>query len=459
MCKSCLQTTFGESVDLPAVVPRVADKIVCSGCENEAVCKEAADGNNYCDDCYGDDFADCTSCDKSIKRDDCRTSEDGDDYCEDCYYETYSSCEDCDGETLTDELETVTRRARYSSRRDVVRHVCSTCRRENYTSCADCDNVFKNEDSSGCNTSGDSVCEGCAENYFYCEGCESTCCMDDYAEDGRCNNCDNSDDDDGDGPDVSGQKFKAGTTCRRPGSMRRFGIELETSECPGYAAVAGETCFNAVADGSIDGKEFVSEILSGDAGCEAIAEFCRRAKSAGFKVDAKCGFHAHFDVSDLNIDQLKSVALAYRMTNAVWRKFVDDKRRTNTYCGDNDWDRADLRGLSTIRDFRNWADGVDRYQWFNVAAYAEHKTFEVRLHGPTLDACKVVNWVVAHIRFIDVVSKMSFDDVRAKFSASDENDIFAFLAECWANEDLTGYYHSRAAGLGTTFAQPSHVVA
>lgn len=54
--------------------------------------------------------------------------------------------------------------------------------------CADCGQVI-GEDDQQTNADGDSICERCAENYFYCDNCRETYHNDDYGGEGLCQDC------------------------------------------------------------------------------------------------------------------------------------------------------------------------------------------------------------------------------------------------------------------------------
>lgn len=101
------------------------------------------------------------------------------------------SCESCDDRIHYDDLVSVTdpRRAQgYRSRRP-AEIWCAPCVRRKGFECPDCRKTFHTDRACGSNTAGESVCESCAENYFYCEGCNATCNNDNYAEDGHCRSC------------------------------------------------------------------------------------------------------------------------------------------------------------------------------------------------------------------------------------------------------------------------------
>jgi hypothetical protein len=296
---------------------------------------------------------------------------------------------------------------------------CHDCYYDRYTTCDSC-NAEILRDEAYCN-----------DNGTYCEGC--------YSE--------------RDGEWDSRHFHVATPTYVEIRSTRKFGIELETSECGDYFDLDGETKFGCKEDGSIDGKEFVSPVLYGDEGLSEIRRFCRLARN--FKVDGKCGFHAHLDMGDLTVAQLKAVAYAYHKTYAIWAAFVADSRRSNHYCGAHDYDRSGLSAIADSDDWRSFCNR-DRYVWCNVAAYNEHKSIEIRLHSATLEPEKIVNWIKAHVRFIDVVKDMTFGQIERRLSGPVES-LFSALSRIWDDSELSAFYADRAEKFGTIVAQPATV--
>jgi hypothetical protein len=330
-----------------------------------------------------------------------------------------------------------------------------------YFFCEGCNEIFSDSDL------------GNSENGCYCQGCAPSVEHDDENEECECRDCretrrasNRARRTAASSPapreaTAPARRYAAPAeyTYNRTRSARQYGLELETADCEDWSNLSGDSAFTAEADGSVDGKEFVSKILKGDQGLDEISALCAFASEHGWSVDAKCGYHAHFDVGDLNDDQLKAVACAYNLTYNVWSTFVSEARRSNVYAGKNDWTANEVRDASSFRAFvadftTSYTDGRhDRYQWLNLAAYKEHGTFEVRSHSGTLNASKASNWVVAHIRFIDAVAAMTVDEVFARFAGNDAQSNFAALAEIWNDADLTEYYAGRAAKFGTYYTQ------
>lgn len=182
---------------------------------------------------------------------------------------------------------------------------------------------------------------------------------------------------------------------------RCFGVEFETSHCDGYRSLRGHTCFGAKYDGSISGMEFDSPILQGDRGLNEIRAFCKCAKELGFTVNGDCGLHIHIDMRDTMISQRKSIAYAYRLTYPIWASLVNQYRAHDCrYCCAPNYSAADIVGANS---FTSWCEYRNRYEFINLTAYSKHKTFEIRGHQGTLNPVEVINWIEAHLRFVEFV--------------------------------------------------------
>ena len=395
-CESCYNDTF----------------VFCESC-GEEVHKDdyirSDDGDCYCQGCYDELFARCTHCQKEISRRDAITANDDDDtYCRYCFSELFDTCQNCDRDVSRDD-------AHYNDDGDCY---CWRCWSELYTYCEDC----------GCE-----IPSGCARyvnNYTYCEECASS-----RSIEWDCGH------------------FHPSQSYKVVGSRRKFGVELETSNCPDSRELKGNTCFGCKEDGSITGMEFVSPILSSDKGLEEIEKFCHKANRMGFEVDSHCGLHLHVDVSNLTPRQLKRVAYAYKLTEKLWQSFVPEARRRNNYCRSLPWS---LHNVTRVVDQETWnffVNSQDRYFWLNVTAHRKHGTFEIRLHTATLEAEKVINWVKAHVRFVDSVKDLTTGEIDRLFGDTLEEQ-FRGLSQCWDDSPLSDYYTARAERFGTYLRQP-----
>jgi hypothetical protein len=467
MCEHCIKLDDNEStgqrtlpaMELPVIVP-VSPSGECVACGAEARgddYRQDSAGNDYCRTCHDEAYLDCANCHKETVRDDAIKGPDGSDYCSECDCELFTVCDRCSDSIWADDSHSAEGHRRFST-------LCESCYDHLYGTCSACnestlrDNLRTGHDS-------DDYCDECFyEHNRVCDGCSEVFSSDDVYYDERregdyCSSCERS-------HECDARPFYAGTaTYGRIGSRRRFGVELETSECDGYEDIDGRYCFRAEYDGSISGKEFVSTVLYGDQGLDAIGAFCDYAEEQGFKVDSSCGFHAHFDVSNEEPETLKRIALAYLLTQSVWTRFFSRSRRSNDYCGAIEWSYSDITELDTIRDWKRFVDGRDRYSWFNVASYYDsngdknHGTFEIRLHSASLNAEKVCNWVKAHTRFIDAVSKMTVAEIRATFANKSEQTIFDAMVGMWNDAELAHFYRRRAELFGTELTVKSELAA
>jgi hypothetical protein len=227
-------------------------------------------------------------------------------------------------------------------------------------------------------------------------------------------------------------------------SLRKFGVELETEECSDYMDLEGSLAWGSKDDGSVNGKEFYSDILYGDDGLAAVGELCNFAKKHGWMVDRHCGYHAHFDMRNESVDSMKAIACAYLLTYEVWNKFVESERNSNFYCGKHSTSLDEIYGCNNWHSF---CYGIHRYAWINFHAYYSHKTFEVRLHHGTLNGKEVCNWVRAHAVFMDWASSAGWAKVRNTLLSASDAERFDFMCKIWADAgcaDLEDYYKSKA---------------
>ena len=228
-------------------------------------------------------------------------------------------------------------------------------------------------------------------------------------------------------------------------SSRRFGIELETSECPRHSSLRGKIVYGSKYDCSVSGMEFVSPILQGDRGLWATRGFCTRAKHKGFKVDSDCGFHLHIDVSNNTDLQRRHIACAYAYTQSFWHKLVNQYRAYDCeYCHRLAWCGSDM---VTAYNFQRFCSDQSRYMWFNVYSLQRHGTFEIRLHEGTLDSKRITSWVKAHLRFADFVQDLKFRQIETMFCVS-ERQMWQNVTNTWNDLTLARYFRRVALDNG-----------
>lgn len=227
------------------------------------------------------------------------------------------------------------------------------------------------------------------------------------------------------------------------GSTRSFGVEVETHRCADHMELNGSSAWGCKIDCSVQGREFVSAILSGNEGLDEIHALMEFADLHDWRVEETCGLHIHLDVEGESDASLFSAAAAYLMSSDVWRRFVDSDRRNNSYCHAA---RREHTVFSDYTTFYEFANGWSRYTWINFAALIRHSTFEVRLHHGSLDDKEICNWIRAHTTFLDWALKQDYDDLIANFESLDTVAKFRKICEVWTAAgcaDLVEYYANR----------------
>jgi len=150
----------------------------------------------------------------------------------------------------------------------------------------------------------------------------------------------------------------------------------------------------------------VCMLLNVARGWEPLEKLCALLKDKfDASVNTKCGLHVHFDYKAKGKEQVLRDARQFGYALPVLGKLVAKSRTTNEFC------RMEVGHM----------DG-GRYFAANLSAYNRHKTLEIRLHGGTLDAQKIKNWVTLnkHIFASDVKSSVStYQDFLLKFDVPD----------------------------------------
>jgi hypothetical protein len=207
-----------------------------------------------------------------------------------------------------------------------------------------------------------------------------------------------------------------------------------------------KTCYGAKNDGTSGvEKEFVSPILQGDEGLNITRKFLHYADDNDFEVDKTCGYHLHIDCTNLTIPQLRAIAMAYQYTYKIWKYFVPESRRCNYYCREYTYKSNDILSM----DFDDLIDLPEsRYIWANWEAYKRHHTLEIRLHTGSTDETKIINWVKAHLRFVDYVLGYTALELHNLLQDADKDELFKFMADTWNDDVLTSFYFKRANKFG-----------
>lgn len=209
-------------------------------------------------------------------------------------------------------------------------------------------------------------------------------------------------------------------------SNRTFGIEVEfvnniktRDEIAHMITDAGVECYSEcynhttrrhwkiVTDSSC-GYELVSPPLSGPEAFEQIKIVCEVLNATGSTVNKKCGLHVHHNANDFTVNTFKNLMNLYIRFEDVIDSMMPDSRRANNnqYCHSlrtrgfsmsNVSDNINLQ-LKRIHQVKSVGEMVhllgSRYYKLNFEAYTKHGTVEFRHHSGTIDAEKIINWII-----------------------------------------------------------------
>ncbi len=385
--------------------------------------------DGYCSVCAKDnDYDTCDSCEEWTKLDNMSYYE-GDPYCEDCFDGLdIHYCEGCDEWLDSDDVNDCD-----------GTFYCEGCAEyRGWHPCEGCGVWDENSYATDC----DYWCSDCFhDRFFICEGCEDTYDRDDgvCTDDGMyCSNCVPYTDEGDYSPQFTYMKEN---NFSKVGSDRRYGLELESQVCAGYMNL-NHTGWGAKPDGSIRGKEFYSAIFRGNRGLRSIREVCKYAVDHNWIACNRCGYHLHLNMRHENVDSMKAIAYAYYITRNTWLGFVHNRRNDTNYCRRMDSNNGNVGHITDLAGWSEYCRNFNRDIWVNWAAYNAHKSLEIRLHEGTFEGDKVVNWVRAHITFVDWASRLGYDEV-VNVVDTNHRELLSSIWDGAGQEDLAEYYNVR----------------
>lgn len=205
-------------------------------------------------------------------------------------------------------------------------------------------------------------------------------------------------------------------------SNRSFGIEIE---CKGITMdqaltaiqAAGVDChiesynhktrpqWKIVTDASVmGGFEVVSPILSGQDGLAQVQKVSDALVGAGAKVEKDCGFHVHVDARDLNGPTVANILTRYAKYETAIDAVMPKSRRENNnrFCASVIGLVSRFQGVDAAATNRNVAGLMhDRYYKLNLTAFVRHGTVEFRQHSGTVEARKMIPWIIFCVNFVE----------------------------------------------------------
>jgi hypothetical protein len=119
-------------------------------------------------------------------------------------------------------------------------------------------------------------------------------------------------------------------------------------------------------------------------------------KKHGGYVNNSCGMHVHLDMRH------RDVATSYERlfkSRSLLQNMVSNDRLTNNYCRPN-------MNASYVEEISK----TEKYRQFNLLTYDRIKTLEVRMHGGSVTASKIINWVKLLTYIVDNQAELGFVD-------------------------------------------------
>lgn len=234
---------------------------------------------------------------------------------------------------------------------------------------------------------------------------------------------------------------------------KQFGIEIEGYGCDKNKIVrelraAGINChtegynhetrnhWKVITDSSLNGDntfELVSPILKGMEGLEQVKIVSQVLVRLRVKVNKSCGLHVHFDAAQMNIGTWKNLIKNYANLESIIDLMMPASRRgnENQYC--RSMKIANLNSKINAATTINQVLDIfsNRYQKLNTRAYSRYKTIEFRQHSGTIEAEKIINWILFLHNLVD-------------YSTSNivENATFETL-KTFNQAEITNFYHNR----------------
>lgn len=285
------------------------------------------------------------------------------------------------------------------------------------------------------------------------------------------------------------KKYKCNLVHTKIGNLLKnttFGIELEAcaGNLPSHLLNRTGTCIckdGSLLDGNLYPPEYVTVPLKGAKGIGNIVELCEYLKPRN-NININCSFHLHlagFRTSRLFLVALHS--LCYKIQGDVFKMFplyklkpegikgknycktlpkifkqYTSKDNFNDYVNNNfnklfHYLSEDINNIKVNpskqhnRKNKHHVGGVykwnkiARYHWLNMinSVFSERNTLEFRLHTPTFNATKIINWLLicnAICKYAERFPLKCIDSTKLKF-----NDILGYYQLTNSNSEYAGY--------------------
>jgi len=248
-----------------------------------------------------------------------------------------------------------------------------------------------------------------------------------------------------------------------------FGVEIETKQGLVPLHLLERCNFYPLRDGSIQGIEYTSKVLSGENGLNSIKKFIEYKELLA--VSSNESFHVHVKNSKYPPTKEK----AYNFYNyllgieeEIYSMFPPAMKNTGIFkLSGKDYTQPLKRGLGSFNSLYEWYGGEYfegfgdntmshpgdpsgdhkwninvRYKWANVIPllFQKQNTVEFRIHPPTLDYQKIVAW----IGVVSAIVSFGFSD-KLKKDSSLEDAIDFFFTNKKMNDFIKHYIEGRTS--------------
>lgn len=216
--------------------------------------------------------------------------------------------------------------------------------------------------------------------------------------------------------------------CLLPSVLSRAAVAAAVAEAgvpaydAGYSHTFEATKWKVVSDRSIvgpgNGIELVSPPLN-ETGFEQIEKVSAVLLRLGATVNRSCGLHVHTEARTLSVTALKKLAALYIEHEPVIDQLLPNSRRgsANNYCksiSTANWNR--LANATSVNDIAiaitGTTDRSARFVKLNYHSYWRHGTVEFRHHSGTVDAAKIIKWVVFCSKLVEAAAREAHEPIR-----------------------------------------------
>ncbi len=167
-----------------------------------------------------------------------------------------------------------------------------------------------------------------------------------------------------------------------------MGVEIECYNPSGITHYVTHVSEYVCEDGSLPSGGGEIKLCSPENKMEdKAADVVQRAVIAGNKANKQCGLHLHFQRPIINWDALRRLKMFVAEIQDFMFDIVPKSRKFNRYC--------EKLGNESIQS---------HYCWFSLSD--RHPTYEIRIHGGTMNPWKVKGWINAWVQVRPDIDKI-----------------------------------------------------